>query len=414
VTTEVATKRTIHDLAVFTGRPAFPRPVHVGTPNLGDPDAFLESARDILDRRWLSNDGPYAAELERRVADLTGVVHCVAVCNGTLALELVARATGLEGEVIVPAFTFVATAHAFQWQGVRPVFCDIDERTHNLDPAHAAELVNERTSAIVGVHLWGRPAYSEELDQLASKHGLTLLFDAAHAIGCSHGRRPVGGGGRAEVLSFHATKIVNTFEGGAVLTNDGRLAERLRKMRNFGFVGYDDVRHIGVNGKLPEMSAAMGINTLAALDDSIALNRRNHEQYRAELAGLPGISLLAYDARERHNYQYVVLEVDPGDSPVNRDDLMRLLHAENVLARRYFFPGCHRMEPYRSSDPDVRLPATDRVAKRVLIMPTGGAVTPDDISLICKLVSLAARHAEALPSPLPEVKRFEPPSWDGD
>jgi dTDP-4-amino-4,6-dideoxygalactose transaminase len=414
MTTEVATKRTVRDLAVFTGRPAFPRPLHVGTPNLGDREAFLASARDIFDRRWLSNDGPYVNELERRIADLTATDHCVAVCNGTVALELVARAAGLTGEVIVPAFTFIATAHAFQWQGLTPVFCDIDERTHNLDPSRAAELVTERTSAIVGVHVWGRPAYSEELDELAARHGLSLIFDAAHAIGCSHRERPVGSGGRAEILSFHATKIVNAFEGGAIVTNDAGLAERLRKMRNFGFVGYDDVRDIGTNGKLPEMSAAMGLNTLARLDDAIELNRRNYRQYRSELAGLPGISVVAYDDRERHNYQYVVLEVDTEESPVSRDDLMRLLHLENVLARRYFFPGCHRMEPYRSLSPDLRLPATDRVAARVLIMPTGGSVTSNEISSICELVSLAVTHAASLPRPLPEIRRFEAPSWDAD
>ena len=403
-------KDAVEELAVFTGKPAFPEPLHVGTPNVGDQETFLERTRDILEKRWFTNDGSYVREFERRIAELTGVEHCIAMCNGTVALELVAKAMGLTGEVILPSFTFIATAHAFEWQGLTPVFCDIDEKTHNLDPAHVADLITDRTSAIVGVHVWGRPAYSDELADLAKSRGLHLLFDAAHAFGCSFDGRPIGGRGEAEILSFHATKVVNTFEGGAVVTDDAELAGRLRVMRNFGFVDYDDVRGIGVNGKMPEISAAMGLTTVESLNDFVEANRRNYAQYRAELAAVPGLSVISYDEAEQQNYQYVVIEIDTKLCPVPRDSLMRILHAENVLARRYFYPGCHRMEPYRSEAPTLSLPVTERVASRILVMPTGSSVTQDDVTTICQFLSLAVNNPEALPEHPPAVPRFNPPT----
>lgn len=391
----VASRTTIDELAVFTGQPAFEQTLHVGMPSVGDHEAFLARVRQILESRRLSNDGPFVQEFERRIAELTDVEHCIAVCNGTVALQLAASGTVLTGEVIVPAFTFVATPHAFQWQGLTPVFCDIDEETHHLDPSHAAQLITDRTSAIVPVHLWGRPAYSDELNDLARSRGLHLLFDAAQAVGCSAAGRPIGGRGEAEILSFHATKILNTFEGGAVLTNDGRLADRLRQMRNFGFVGYDDVRSVGTNGKLSEIAAAMGLTSLESLPDFLEANRRTYEQYRDALADVPGVSLLPYDEDEQQNYQYVVAEVDGEACPLSRDHLLRILHAENVLARRYFYPGCHRMEPYRTLDPSLRLPITERVASRVLILPTGSAVGHEDVTTICQIMRLAVDNPEA-------------------
>lgn len=390
----VARKSTYGELAIFTGRPTFAEVVHVGTPNVGARAAFLERTSDILDRRWLSNDGRYVQEFERRVAELVQVEHCIAICNGTVALELAARAAGLGGEVIVPAFTFVATVHALRWLGLTPIFCDIDPRTHNLDPAHVAELITERTSAIVGVHIWGRSAYHDELDELARSHGLKLLFDAAHAVGCSAGGRPIGGRGDAEILSFHATKIVNTFEGGAVLTNDAELALEIQKLRNFGFSNYDHVGGLGVNGKLSEIGAAMGLGTLEHLDESIAANRRNYERYRAGLDEVQGVSLVAYDENEPQSYQHVVLELDPEVCLLPRDELVRVLHAENVLARRYFYPGCHRMEPYRTLYPDLELPATEALAARVLSLPTGPTITEDEVGTICELTRLATAHAD--------------------
>ncbi|HKX45420.1 MAG TPA: aminotransferase class I/II-fold pyridoxal phosphate-dependent enzyme, partial [Planctomycetota bacterium] len=347
-------------LAVLGGEPAFPDKLHVGRPNLGDRERFLSRVERILDSAWLTNDGPFAKDFERRVAALAGTRHAIAMCNATIALELVTRALGMRGEVILPAFTFVATAHALQWQEVRPVFADVDPRTHNLDPASVERLITPHTTGIVGVHVWGRACAVEDLQALADERGLQLVFDAAHALGCTHRGRPIGGFGRAEVFSFHATKVCNSFEGGVVTTNDDELAQKLRLMRNFGFAGKDRVVHLGSNGKLNEVSAAMGLTSLDSLDEFVATNRANHRRYAERLRGLAGLALLEYDPRERNNHQYVVVEVDPDRSALTRDELVAVLEAEGCLARRYFYPGVHRMEPYRSLQPvaALALPAT--------------------------------------------------------
>jgi dTDP-4-amino-4,6-dideoxygalactose transaminase len=324
------------------------------------------------------------------LADLLGVKHCIPMCNGTVALEIAIRALGLSGEVILPSFTFIATAHALKWQEITPVFCDIDPASCNIDPSQIEKLITPRTTGIVGVHLWGRPCDIPSLTAIAEKHGLKLLFDAAHALGCSYKGRMIGGFGNAEVVSFHATKILNTFEGGAVLTNDDALASKLRLMKNFGFSskGYDDVVHIGTNGKMSEVSAAMGLTGLESMDAFVAANRRNYSQYCADLSGVPGIAVVKYDEDEKCNYQYVVLMIDESQVKIGCDELISILHAENILARRYFYPGCHRMEPYRSSSfyAGLSLPHTDRLARSVLSLPTGTAIREGEIAKITQLL----------------------------
>ena len=375
--------------------PAFAEPLHVGRPNIGNRKRFLDRINDVLDRKWLTNRGPLVQELEARMAECLGVKHCVAMCNGTVALEIAIQALGMKGEVILPSFTFVATAHALQWQEIKPVFCDIDPQTYNLDPRKLEELITPSTTGIIGVHVWGRPCAPEVLSRIAKRHNLRLLFDAAHAFGCSHGGRMIGNFGDAEVFSFHATKVFNTAEGGAVVTNNGKLATKMRLMKNFGFAGYDKVIHRGVNGKMNEFCAAMGLTNLESFDRFVDVNRRNYESYREHLASLPGLSLIEYDPAEKNNCQYVVVEVDEAEAGVNRDDLVKLLHRQNVLARKYFWPGCHRMEPYRTLYPGAgqQLAVTERVAERVMVLPTGTAVSTTDVWKICQLIRSAVNRA---------------------
>jgi len=373
-------------LASHGAPPAFPEPLYVGRPNIGDREKFLKLVGEMFDRGRLSNHGPLVQELEQRIAEFLGVKHCVAMCNGTLALEIAIRALNLTGEVIVPSYTFIATAHALHWQGIRPVFADIDPRTHNLDPASVRRKITPRTTGIIGVHLWGRAAPVEELQAIADEHGLALMYDAAHAFACSHGGRMIGNFGRCEALSFHATKFYNTFEGGAVVTNEEQLAEDMRLMRNFGFKGFDNVIYPGTNGKLTEICAAMGLVNLESIDQVIEINRRNHVAYRDVLSEFPGLSLIEFNEQEKNNYQYVVIEVG-ADFPARRDDLVDAFHRHNVIARRYFWPGCHRMEPYRTLDPDAgrHLPHTEAVAERVMLLPTGTAVDAATIRSICEM-----------------------------
>lgn len=388
------TRNSINQLAIFSGNPIFEEKFYVGRPNIGNRESFMSRINDIFDRRWFTNNGQYVQELERKLADFIGVKHCIAMCNATIALEIVIRGLGLTGEVIVPSFTFVATPHSLQWQQITPVFCDIDPSTHNLDPYKLEEMITPRTTGIIGVHVWGRPCAIEELTEIAERRRLKLLFDAAHAFACSHNGRMVGSFGDAEVFSFHATKFFNTFEGGAVATDNDQLAAQIRLMKNFGFAGYDNVDFIGTNGKMTEVAAAMGLSSLERLDEFIEVNRRNYGIYRQVLADVPGVRLNDYSETEKCNYQYVIVEIDETVTGINRDQIVRILHAENVIARRYFYPGCHQMEPYRSYFPHARLllPHTERLADRVMSLPTGTSVSSEDVVSICEIIRLAVAN----------------------
>ena len=352
----------------------------------------------ILDRRRLTNDGPYLQEFERRVADLLHVKHCVAVCNGTMALLLAAKAAGVSGEVILPSFTFVGTAHALEWLGITPVFCDIDPENHQLDPRQVERSITPRTGGILGVHLWGRACPVGPLQAIARQNHLPLLFDAAQAFACSYRGTMIGAFGLAEAFSFHATKFCNAFEGGAVLTNEDEVAARVRQLRNFGLAGSEYSAGPGLNGKMSEASAAMGLTSLESLEDFVTVNRCNYRLYREQLTDIPGVSLLPYDERERLNYHYVVLEVDEAVTRVSRDQLQWILRSENVLTRRYFSPGCHRSEPYRScpSQAGLRLPHTERLTERVLCVPTGTAVDPEAILVLCQILRCVVANGPAV------------------
>lgn len=382
-------KKSISDLAIFGGEKAFAKPLHVGRPNIGDRKELYRRLDDILDRKWLTNDGPFVQELERKVAQFLGVANCVAVCNATLGLQLVAKALDITGEVIMPAFTFVATAHAFKWLGLRPVFADIESDSHTIDVTTLEKLINPKTAAIVGVHTWGRPCKVSELEDVARTRNLKLVYDASHAFGCSFEKAFVGRFGDAEVFSLHATKVINSFEGGLITTGDDSLADRLRNMRNFGFSGMDRVEALGINAKMNEFSAAVGITGLDSFPEIVDRNRENYESYKAGLANVSGIRLRRIESDEMHNYQYIVLEMEE-QTFVLRDYLVDALHAENILARRYFYPGCHRSEPYLGENMATDgLPVTEAVADRVIVLPTGCQVSIDDIATICSIIGLA-------------------------
>lgn len=383
--------RSRADLAINGAPPAFDESLHVGRPNIGNHEAFLRNVERILDNQWLTNNGPLVQEFEQRIAQRLGVAHCVAMCNGTIALEIAIRVLGMTGEVIVPSWTFVATAHALHWQGITPVFADIDPVTQNIDPDAVRRMITPRTTGIIGVHLWGRAAPVDQLQAIADEHGLKLMFDAAHAFGSTYKGQWIGRFGACEVLSFHATKAFNTMEGGAVVTNDDDLAEAMRLMRNFGFKGYDNVVHPGTNGKMIEVCAAMGLTNLDGFDDIVAANRRNHAAYKQALAGVPGISVLDYDPTERNSHHYVVIEVDEGCAST-RDEILAALHAENILARKYFWPGCHRMQPYRDLFPHagLMLPKTIFVADRVLVLPGGANMSTVQIQTVGDVIRIVA------------------------
>lgn len=389
-------KSSIDNLAVLGGTPTFLKPLHVGRPNIGNRSALLARINDMLDRRWFTNNGTYVQEFERNVAEYVGIRNCIAVCNATIGLEIASRALGLRGEVIIPSFTFVATAHALQWQEITPVFGDIDPMTHNLDPRSVEKMITPRTTGILGVHVWGRPSNIEALAEIAERFNLKLIFDAAHAFSCSYNGKMIGNFGAVEVFSFHATKFLNSFEGGAIVTNDDELAQKIRYMINFGFAGYDQVEYVGTNGKMTEICAAMGLTSLESIDEIIEENSRNYQQYKQSLQGTPGIKVIEYDEKEKNNYQYIILEIDEPMTGISRDLMVKILHAENILARRYFYPGCHQMEPYRSYFPHAGmvLPQTEKLVKNVMSLPTGTAVTTDDVKKICQIIRFAVENGD--------------------
>lgn len=383
------------NLAIRGGPPQFDELLHVGRPNLGRRDRLYERIDAMLDRNWLTNDGPLVRELEAEMAQLHSTIGAVAVSNATLGLQLVARAVNMHGEVLMPSFTFVATAHAVKWQGAEPDFVDIRPDDHNVDAIALEQMVTDSTGGIVGVHLWGRPCDVSALERTAAKHHLPLVFDAAHAVGVATGRGgPVGSGGLAEVVSLHATKFVNSFEGGVVLSNDEQLLDELRSLRNFGFAGYDEVSSIGTNAKMPEVCAAMGLTSLESRKEFTDANRTNYHTYRHEFSGAPGLRLVEYDDEGDWNYQYVVVEVDEATVRSSRDSIVAALHAENVVARRYFFPGCHRHAPYVDRRQEWALPTTERVAASVIVLPTGPALEPAMCAAVARLTVEASRTAD--------------------
>jgi dTDP-4-amino-4,6-dideoxygalactose transaminase len=364
------------ELAIFSGTPRFPNPVHVGAPAVEPAvrQRFHALMDEAFDRNHLTNDGPFVRRLEEEIARLHDVRHCVALANATLAQILLLKAMGLEsGEVIVPSFTFVATAHACLWQGLRPVFADVEPETLTLDPADCARRVTSRTVGLVATHIFGNLADTEALARFSHTRGIFPAFDAAHAFDCDRGGVRPGGFDAPEFLSFHATKAFGTFEGGAVLTRDGALAERLRHLRNFGFRGFDDVTWLGINAKMCEAAAAMG---LASLPDFPARRERfaaAHAGYAATFAGVPGLRILPVGTRGRTNYRYFAMFVEEAEFGLSRDALYEALWRENVLARRYFHPGCHRMAFYRerNAPPSPPLAVTEAACERILCLPTG-------------------------------------------
>lgn len=379
-------------LAIFGGEPMFEEPLHVGRPNLAQTSDILDMFAGILESKWLTNDGGWVHRLETDIKRYLGVKHCIAVANGTLGLEIAARALmPKRGHVIVPSFTFIATPNALAWQGYKPVFADINPMTHVFDPAGLETRITGDVVGILGVHTWGTPCEIEALTAIAVNHRLPLFFDAAHAFGCTYKNRSIGNFGRCEVFSFHATKFFNTAEGGAITTNDARLARRLRELRNFGFAGdgSQTTTCVGINAKMSEFHAALGVMNLMKIRSFIDRNRTNYRRYWYNLRN-SGVRVYSHGSQATHrgNFQYVVVELLSGK--LSADILVKILRAENVLARRYFSPPCHRVAPHNREG--YYLPVTEAVSNRVVVLPTGMSLTRQDVDKVCELIIHCVNH----------------------
>ncbi|MEZ6062821.1 MAG: DegT/DnrJ/EryC1/StrS family aminotransferase [Planctomycetaceae bacterium] len=388
-------KQRVEQLAIFGGRPLFETGRHVGQPNLPDTSHLLRRIQSVMDSGWLTNNGPQVRAFESRVCDMLKVRHCIAVCNGTTAIQIMARACNLTGEVIVPSMTFIATPHALEWIGLKPIFADVDPVTHTLDPDSVVAAITARTTAILGVHVWGNPCHTDRLQAIADTHRLRLLFDSSHAFGCRINGRSLGTFGDAEAFSFHATKIAHTLEGGVITTNSDELADRCRRLRNFGITGLTEIDDAGINGKLSEVAAAVGLTILDVFPSLVCQNAANAETYRTALRDCRGIRLAASTADDGGNSQYAVATVDESEFGLSRNELVAILRAEGAFARSYFSPGCHRAAPYRDdmSHCPVPLPVTELLLQSVLQFPTGRAVDQQDIWKIAHVVRFTERNS---------------------
>jgi len=355
--------------AIRGGRPLFPDGLPLAHPTVAHPEAVAEAAREILASGVLTN-GPTVRRLEERAAGYLGVQHCVAVSSCTAGLMLVLRASALSGDVVVPSFTFAATAHAVAWNGLRPAFADISPDDLLLDPAAAARATGVRTSAILATHTYGTPCDVEGLAEVARRAGIRLFFDAAHAFGSRRGETMIGGFGDAEVFSLSPTKVLVAGEGGIIATNDDVLAERCRIGRDYGNPGDYDTRFVGLNARMSELHAATALASFEDLEERIGRRNELAERYRKALAELPGVCFPAVADGDRSTYKDFTVLVEADEFGMDADRAAAALAAEGVQTRRYYAPPVHRQRAYKSlALGNGSLPVTDWAAARVLTLP---------------------------------------------
>lgn len=396
-------------IALLGGKPMFERPLPVGQLYFPSWERYAAAMRGIFDRQYYTNHGPLAQQFEEKLQSFLGVRHAICVTNATIGLMMAADAMGLKGRVVLPSFTFIASTQSLTWAGLEPVFCDVDPRTHQMDVAKAAALLDGSVGAIMAVNLWGGACDVAGLEALAESARVQLYFDSAHAIGCRIGDRPVGGFGRLEVFSFHATKILGSTEGGCVCTDDDELAARLRNIRSSYGAGPPVPVSRTANGRMSEAQAAIGLMSLEDFERNRDNNERLFRAYESGLAGIPGIHLVAPSGVTRSNYQYVVCEIDEAAYGISRDGLFEALRAENVLARRYFHPGNHRTLPY-DAGPAGALPVTERLCATCLQLPIGALVETEAVGRICEFVSRARGAAREIQA---RVAGASPPGGAG-
>lgn len=379
----------------MTGEPlAFPAPIYVTRPMLPSFEAYSARLASVWDSQFLTNGGAQHCALEAALNAYFAIPHVSLFNNGTIALLAGLRALGVSGEVITTPFTFPATIHAVAWNGMVPVFADIDPVTMNIDPVAVERQLTAKTSAILGVHVFGTPCDVHGLQAIADRHGLKVIYDAAHAFGTKVDGRHIAEFGDLTMLSFHATKLFHTAEGGALLVRDGDLKQKIEQLKNFGIVDEDEVAGIGLNGKMSEIHAALGLLTL----DMVATEKTRRAAvariYRSRLSALEGISFTPELTADAASQQYFAIRIDEERAGISRDRLHQELKRFNVVSRRYFNPLCSSYACYSdlpSSAPHL-LPVAQRVVSEVLCLPFYGGLTADDAHRICDMIAWVAQH----------------------
>lgn len=367
---------------------AFDHPIYVTRPLLPDFRTYTEALSGIWERHWLTNKGRVHDALEQALREHLRVSHLSLVSSGTAALMLAYRALGIAGEVITTPLTSPATVNSVTWCGLTPVFADVDPERLTLDPAAVERAITPRTSAIVGVHLYGMPCQVDSLRTLAERHRLRLIYDGAHAFGTQIDGEPVSKFGDATILSFHATKVFNTAEGGAVITEDAEIKRRVELLRTLGIQDEVTVALPGINARMNELEAALGLANLDIVERERLARAEIADIYLTRLDGIEGLRPFKLPARVRNSHNYFVVRIVEGASRLSRDDLYERLKSFNVFARRYFYPLCSNFSFYRdlpSSSP-VNVPAANRAANEVLCLPLYGGLGHDAAHQICDIL----------------------------
>lgn len=346
------------------------KPLYVTQPFFPPLAEFIPYLEKIWENKWLTNNGPFHQQLEKALCEYLGVEHLALFANGTLALVTALQALRIAGEVITTPFSFVATAHSLLWNGLTPVFVDIDLLTCNLDPEKIEQAITPRTTAIMPVHCYGTPCNVKRIQQIADTYGLKVIYDAAHTFGVKYEGESLLNHGDLSVLSFHATKVYNTFEGGAIVCPDAKTKQRINYLKNFGFADEVTVMAPGINGKMSEVNAAFGLLQLKHVDAAIARRRKIDALYRAELSAVKGITCLPEPVDTERTFSYFPIFVE-NDYPLSRDGLYSRLKEHNIHSRRYFYPLISDMPMYRGfpSSSQANLPAAESISKKILCLP---------------------------------------------
>ena len=364
------------------------KPIYVTQPTLPPLEEFIPYLQQIWDNKILTNGGPFHQQLEKELCEYLGVKYISLFTNGTIALVTALQALRIAGEVITTPYSFVATSHSLLWNGIKPVFVDIDPNTLNLDPVKIEVAITPETTAIMPVHCYGRPCDVEAIQKIADNYGLKVIYDAAHAFGVQSPKDSILNYGDLSVLSFHATKVFNTFEGGAIVCADAKTKQRIDHLKNFGFVDEVTVVAPGINGKMSEFNAALGLLQLKGIDDARVKRKVIDARYRERLFSVTGIHCLQDAGKKVANYAYFPIMVRP-EYPLNRDALYQKLRDNGIYARRYFYPLITDFSMYRGlpSAAQSNLPVACKAASEVICLPIYPNLEFAIVDEICKLIA---------------------------
>ncbi|MCM1518455.1 MAG: DegT/DnrJ/EryC1/StrS family aminotransferase [Pseudoflavonifractor sp.] len=363
--------------------------ITVTSPLLPDLDELHGILKEIWDAKWITNNGRFNQQLEKELAAYLKVPYISLFTNGTLPLITALQALRITGEVITTPYSFVATTHSLWWNGIKPVFVDIDPETCNLDPTKIEAAITPRTTAIMPVHCYGRPCDTKAIKEIADKYGLRVIYDAAHAFGVEVNGESLLTAGDMSTLSFHATKVYNTVEGGALVMHDEETKRRIDYLKNFGFAGETEVVAPGINGKMDEVRSAVGLLNLRQVDAAIEARGKVAQRYREALGGVKGIRMFDEIPGVRANYGYFPIFIDAEEFGMTRDELYFKLKANGILGRRYFYPLISSFSTYRglpSATPD-NLPTATRIAEQVICLPMHHALSEEDVERIIYIIT---------------------------